>query len=87
MLTDEKKLLEFIENHTIESNEYNWEVLLFIRYSRLDEFSRIVWENYFDEEWETITMKYWYVCIDIKPICEYLDIEIDNIIRVLNKFR
>ena len=81
----ETKLIEFIEEYKIEHNEYKEELLLFIWYGLLDEFTDIIWESFFDEYWHEVTMKFWYICIDIKPVCEFLDIDIDNILKVLKK--
>lgn len=83
MITTEQRLIEFLKEYKIESNEYKDELLIFIWYWLLDEFADIIWESFFDEEWETVTMKFWYICIDIIPVCEYLDIDTKKIKKVL----
>jgi len=84
MNKDTRNLIWFIKEYNIEYNEYKDELLLFIEYSVLDEFTNIVWEGFFDEEWYEVTIKFWYIVVDIIPICEYLDIDTKDILKALN---
>lgn len=78
-------ILKFIKEYNIETREVEWEFLLFVDYFLLDEFSEMVWKWYFDDEWYQVTLKYWYICIDIVPICEYYDINIKRLLLAINR--
>lgn len=79
------EILNFIKEYNIETREYRWELLLFIDYYLMEEFCVMVWEWYFDNEWDNVLMMYWCLCIDIIPILEYHEINIKQVIKTLKK--
>jgi len=69
----ELKLYKFIQG-----KEYHYDgddVILFLDFHQLDEFQKLLDYGYFDEGMEII-LKWGYVCIHMKDICDYYDIDL-----------
>jgi len=82
----ELELYEFIQENDIEyhsfTDEYNQkDFLIFLRFSELKDFTKILGYNFLEEEGYDIVLKQDYVCIAMRDICEYFDIDMKNIFK------
>lgn len=81
----ELDLYKFIENNSIEYHHYKNEgkedVIIFINYDKIQDFSNLLGNEIFDEEGIDCTMKDGYFCFWMNEICDYHDVEIGNVFQ------
>jgi len=81
----ELEFYKFIEENNIEYHWHyedgSWDVIFFVDFDKLQEFNNMLGYSFFDEEGYRIIMKHTYVCFWAEYICEYFDIEKNNIFK------
>jgi hypothetical protein len=65
-----------IEYHWIEKGE---DVILFVNNCDLPKWNKLLGDHILDEEGLKCTMKYGYLCFEMKNICEYFNIELSKV--------
>ena len=75
----ELELYKFIKDYNIEYHKIDDEVVIFLSFSELAEFVKLISYNYFDDAGEDIVLKKEFVCIKMKDICQYYDIELQKV--------
>jgi len=78
----ELQLYKYINDNHIE---WHWfetgdepKCVIMPSYGHLEELSKMI-SSQLDEEGIEVTMKEGYICIEMNEICEYCDIEIENV--------
>ena len=83
----ELELYKFIKNNNIEWHrykgkkwhKYNDEIIICVYFSELNDFYNICSPYLFNEGGIKCTIKYGYVVIPMNFICDYYEIEIENV--------
>lgn len=75
----ELQLYKFIKEHDIEYHKFGDDIVLFVNYYLLEEFSKLLGTSILDEEGIKCTMKEKYICFDMKYICDYHGIDMENV--------
>lgn len=78
----ELQLYKFVNNNKLEyhwANKTKKEVYLFVPFCLLSGFTSLFGNDYFDDGDFACVMKKDYVCFDMAEICQYYDIDIDEI--------
>lgn len=72
-------LYKFVTNNNIEYHWWDGDVMLFVSNYLIDEWCKLLGEGIFDEEGIKCTMKSGYFCFEMQDICDYHDIDINEI--------
>ena len=76
----ELQLYKFIKDNDCE---WHWHdgigYILFINCRDIEEFNKLLGSGIMDDEGIQCTMKNGYFCFEVDPLCEYFDIEIENV--------
>lgn len=76
----ELELYKFITENSIEWRYIDEdEVIVFISFHFLDEWSDCIWYFSTEDEWLDCVMKDTYMCFYMKDLCEMHDIELEKI--------
>lgn len=80
----ELKLYKFINDNAIEwhisYNNNHEDVVVFIPFDKLEEFTKLAKDTMLDEAIEC-HMRTSYIAVWMKGICEFYDIELDNVFQ------
>lgn len=78
----ELQFYRFITENNIEWHRNNDDsIYVFIEFHNLNEFHTFLCSGIFDEEGIVCNIKDGYIAIDIVPILEYYDIEVENVFK------
>lgn len=75
----ELKLYKFINDNNIEYQKYYNEVYIFVPLYLLEKFNKMLSYCFFDDDGLECILKHEYICIPINYICDYYDINPENI--------
>lgn len=79
----ELELYKFL-NEDDGVQQYNWEgdeFLVWIKFWVLEDFTKMIGYNYLSEGGMDCNLQDYCACIDIVDICEYYDIDLENILK------
>ena len=80
----ELDLYKFLNDEDNGVQQYNWvgeEFLVWISLWYLEDFTKMVGYNYLSDGGLTCNLQSDCACIDIVDICEYYDINLENILK------
>ena len=75
----ELELYKFVKENDCEYHWEDYDVILFVNFYLLDEFTKLLGYNMLDEEGIKCNLKQGYVAIWMFSICESFDIVLENI--------
>lgn len=75
----ELQLYKFIKENCVEYHKFADDIILFVGYYLLEEFSTLLGSSILDEEGIKCTMKEKYICFDMKYICDYHGIDMKEV--------
>ena len=80
------ELYRFVVENKLEYNRFEndngeVEVLLFIEFYNLKYFAEMLGPGAFDDEGIPCTMKDGYVCVEMSLVCDWFDIDIDEVFK------
>jgi len=76
------QLYKFINKNECEYHWHDEDVILFVNAGDITEFCDLLGGSTFDDEGIKVTLKDGYICVWMKDICEYADI---NLLDVFSK--
>ena len=77
----ELELYKFVVENNLEYHWHDEDVILFINFYLLDDFTKLLGFSILDEEGIICHLKEGYICIWMFSICENFDIELKNIFK------
>lgn len=77
----ELELYKFVVNNKLEYHWVDNDVILFINFNILDDFTKLLGYGMFDEDGIACILKDTYICIWMFSICENSDIVLENIFK------
>ena len=78
----ELDLYKFVKKNDIEFHWENDEVITFIPFDLLTEFTNMIGSTYFSDfgnNVHNVHMRYDYICIHMSNICEYFNINMEDV--------
>ena len=75
----ELKLYKFIKENAIEYNEFGDDIILFVNYYLLDEWTKLLGSSILDDDGLSCTMKEGYICFEMKHICDSHGINMEEV--------
>ena len=73
------ELYKFVTGNSIEYHWYNDDVIVFIPFGCLGEFTALIGYRYFSEEPMDVGLKDDCICFPIGDLCEENDIELESV--------
>lgn len=76
----ELQLFKFISHHEIEWHRWSDDkIYAFIPFHLIGDFSEFIGESILEEDGMEVVMKSTYICVEMSYICEYHEINPDNV--------
>ena len=80
----ELELYKFIEDNNVEIDWRGEQLVIWLHHMDLKDFCELIGSSFFDEGGYDVNLQFNYGCyiaLDLVPICEYFDIEPENICK------
>jgi hypothetical protein len=75
----ELKLYKFVKDNELEFRWHGDDVMLFVNFSELAEFTALLGRFFFDDGGSPVTLNRDCVCVEMKGICESFGLNLANV--------